>query len=137
MRQVILTGMVLSSLLPLAAQANVKCINDRTNVIVEVGGYGAVCPMGYSKYHGDSSSQGGLLNRIGAFDRYKTQPGEAMSPFAKQFQQNYGGLVGQQQQQNRAVQAKLQQIKEIDALYNSGSISKAQADSLKRSVLGN
>jgi len=35
------------------------------------------------------------------------------------------------------LQAKLQQIKEIDALYNSGSISKAQADALKRSVLGN
>ena len=78
------------------------------------------------------------MDRIGAFDRYKTQPGETMSPFAKQFQQNYGGLIGQQQQQqNPAVQAKLQQIKEIDTLYNSGSISKAQADSLKRSVLGN
>lgn len=79
------------------------------------------------------------MDRVGAFDRYKTQPGETMSPFAKQFSQNYGSLFSgqQQQQQNPAVQAKLQQIKEIDALYKSGSISKAQADSLKRSVLGN
>ena len=123
----------------LNVQANTKCINDRTNVIVEVGGYGAVCPRGYSKYRGGSTSGGGLLSRSGALDRYKTQPGETMSPFAKQFSQSYGGLFSgqQQQQQNPAVQAKLQQIREIDALYNSGSISKAQADSLKRSVLGN
>ena len=46
-------------------------------------------------------------------------------------------LFGKPSQQNTAVQAKLNQIKEIDALYNSGSISKAQADALKRSVSGN
>lgn len=137
MSKPILPALFLLSLLPFTAQASIKCKNMRTNVIVDVAGY--TCPTGYLRHRDGSSGQGGLLNRIGAFDRYKTQPGETMSPFAKQFQQNYGGLVGQQpqQQQNPAVQAKLQQIKEIDALYNSGSISKAQADSLKRSVLGN
>ena len=44
-------------------------------------------------------------------------------------------LFGTPSQQNPAVQAKLQQINEIDALYNSGSISKAQADLLKAEVL--
>lgn len=46
-------------------------------------------------------------------------------------------LFGTPSQQHPAVQAKLKQIREIDAHYNSGSISKAQADSLKRGVLGN
>ena len=44
-------------------------------------------------------------------------------------------LFGAPSQQNPAVQAKLQQIKEIDALYKSGSISKAQADRLKAEIL--
>lgn len=81
------------------------------------------------------------MDRIGAFDHYKTQPGETMSPFMKQTMPFINGLAGANKQSvnqtNSAVQAKLKQIKEIDALYNSGSISKAQADSLKRSVLGN
>lgn len=72
----------------------------------------------------------GLLDRIGAFDRYKVSPtqgtsglltgaGRPMSPFAQQAARNIGGLLGQdmrtpQEKEQQLIEQQRQRLSELD-----------------------
>ena len=128
-------SLVLLGLLVFAsgANANYRC-QYNNGVIVEA----AVCPVGTIALSNTGSSTIRFSDSLWENQRKAysgaTQLGQVVG-------HNLGNLSnggqGSPSQQRSQVQLKLNQIKEIDALYNSGSISKAQADALKRSVLGN
>ena len=129
--------------LPANANADVQCKHNYTNVVVTVVGYGAVCPRGYSIYRGNPFERRGqsnpyadAMNTIGqnaarqlnnAF--YSGSQTNANKPSQHDNSRTESSLA------DPSVKAKLKQIREIDALQNSGSISKSQADQLKAELL--
>ena len=128
-------GLILAGILlvPPLANANYRC-QYRNGVIVEA----TICPRETTmlgRSYGYQSEAAARQQRKAEMSRSYSEGSKAANQATGQAIGN--ALFGRPSQQNTAVQAKLKQIKEIDALYNSGSISKAQADALKRSVLGN
>ena len=115
------------------AHANYRC-QYNNGVIVEA----TVCPTGTlilgRSYGHQSEAAARQQRKADMWNSYREGSRAANEATGRALG---NALFGTPSQKNPAVQAQLQQIKEIDALYNSGSISKAQADALKRSVLGN
>jgi predicted homoserine dehydrogenase-like protein len=128
-------GLILAGILlvPPSANANYRC-QYRNGVIVEV----TICARETTmlgRSYGYQSEEAARQQRKAEMWRSYREGSKAANEATGQAIAN--ALFGKSSQQKTAVEAKLNQIKEIDALYNTGSISKAQADALKRSVSGN
>ena len=129
-RVLVLAGVLFASAL---ANANYRC-QYNNGIIVEA----TVCPVGTQILGGTASApaiglSGSMYESLGNFGRDPN----GRNPLVDNLVNSMGAMRSNSPSQSGRVEAKLKQINEIDALYKSGSISKAQADSLKRSVLGN
>ena len=111
--------------------ANDRC-QYRNGVIVEA----PVCPLGTvslgRSYGYQSEAAARQQRKADMWNSYREGSRAANEATGRAIS---NALFGTPSQQNPAVQAKLQQIREIDALYKSGSISKPQADRLKAEIL--
>ena len=100
------------------------------------------CPADMHRADGGRGIIGRLQNgqANGAYARaHANSRNQPMSPIAESFVNSVNGLTGQASAASAATstQKKVETIKLIDQLYQSGSISKQQADKLKAEAINN